>query len=161
MKKLRLLITKKCEKNCKECCNKNLDLDALPVVSTFQPYEEIMLTGGEPMLEPMLVSTTIDIIHQQSNAKIYIYTSLLSFLFISFICRADGATITLHDQEDYEQFKLYNDNLCGLGKEGKSIHVNVFNNVDITGIKRENLIIKYVDWTKDCPLPKDEVFMRI
>ena len=52
MRKLRLLFTKDCNRNCPGCCNKDWDLDSLPVCTDFTPYDLVMITGGEPMLYP-------------------------------------------------------------------------------------------------------------
>lgn len=52
MRKLRLLFTKDCNRDCPGCCNKDWDLDHLPVCADFKPYDLVMITGGEPMLYP-------------------------------------------------------------------------------------------------------------
>ena len=49
MKKLRLLFTQICNRRCEGCCNKDWELDKLEQVSHFN-YDEILLTGGEPLL---------------------------------------------------------------------------------------------------------------
>ena len=49
MKKIRLIITKDCPNNCLKCCNKNFDLDSLPIVKDYD-CDELIITGGEPMI---------------------------------------------------------------------------------------------------------------
>ena len=48
--KLRLLLLDDCNRNCPGCCNRDWDLQALPLCQDYTPYRLIMLTGGEPML---------------------------------------------------------------------------------------------------------------
>ena len=67
MKKLRLLITEKCNRKCEGCCNLDWDLQNLPVCTSFKGYDEILLTGGEPQLEPVLILSTVEKIKQQNK----------------------------------------------------------------------------------------------
>ncbi len=59
-KKLRLLVTTRCPNKCPMCCNNLWDFDKLPIVDRWN-YEEIMITGGEPLLFgdelPILISS--------------------------------------------------------------------------------------------------------
>ena len=53
-KKLRLLVTTKCPNKCPMCCNNSWDFSSLPVVDRWD-YEEIMITGGEPLIHTNMV----------------------------------------------------------------------------------------------------------
>ncbi len=76
MKKLRLILFKACDRNCECCCNKDFDIDSLPIERNFKDYDLIMLTGGEPMLNVLKVMFAIDSIRAQNNkANIYLYTA--------------------------------------------------------------------------------------
>ena len=48
-KKLRLLVTAKCHNKCPMCCNNQFDFEKIPVVDRLD-YDEISITGGEPLL---------------------------------------------------------------------------------------------------------------
>ena len=69
------------------CCNNQFDFDKLKRVEHFD-YDEIMITGGEPLLFPNRVAelaraikTTDSILYPQEKApKIYVYTSVASYL---------------------------------------------------------------------------------
>ena len=80
MKKLRLLVTDKCNRNCEMCCNKNYNLEALP---RFNPidigeYDEIILTGGEPLLLKENLLKYIEILKNiNCNIPIYLYTTTI------------------------------------------------------------------------------------
>ena len=160
MKKLRLLVTEKCNRNCQKCCNKQYDLKNLPICKDYTPYGEISLTGGEPMLVPQIVRTIILKIRTTNPCPIYLYTakvdkiqSVLSTLFF-----IDGIVLTLHKQKDVKPFLLLNKLLPGGCR--KSLRLNVFREVKLPDRDFNKWRIKEVEWITNCPLPKDEVFMR-
>jgi pyruvate-formate lyase-activating enzyme len=159
--KLRLLLNADCNRTCKGCCNKDWDLTSLPQVSSFAGYDTIILTGGEPMLYPELIRATVARIRSESDAPIVLYTAwredaqaLAEMLKI-----VDGITLTLHTRKDTEPFERLSRLVA---KQGKSLRLNVFHGVsvgdgDVSGWK----VKKEIRWIKDCPLPEDEVFMRL
>lgn len=171
-KKLRLLVTTKCPNKCPMCCNNSWDFDKLPVVDRWD-YDEIMITGGEPLLYANSVIDLTKYIIAGSRfvgypkPKIYIYTSYVSFLEITATLQlADGMVLTLHKEEDVESFKLIN-NLFLKHKvysSNKSLRLNLFpdmkallpNNIDLSLWK-----VKDMEWIKDCPVPEGEDFRRI
>ena len=171
-KKLRLLVTKECNRHCPLCCNKHYDLDALPKVGTFAGYDEILLTGGEPMLDYQLVNKTVSTIRiENKKAKIYMYTAKTDLpfqLLLMLLLKLNGITITLHGQEDvpyFVDFVIMLHMVYGVSVP-RSLRVSVFKHVDIT--KHRELIkccgwkIKdNLTWQKECPLPNGEVFMRL
>jgi hypothetical protein len=164
MKKLRLLITKQCNRNCEGCCNKEYDLDALPICTSFNGYDEIILTGGEPMLKVDTVLKVIKKIRKENSlAKIYMYTAKADVLgeIYNILDAVDGMTLTLHEQTDVEDFLDFQEHYFYFGK--KSLRLNVFDGVYLP--KSINLnywkVRKNIKWIKNCPLPKDEVFMRL
>lgn len=163
MVKLRLLLLAECNRACKGCCNKNWDLSALPVCTSFSGYEQVILTGGEPLLEPDLVREAVAEIRRQTRAPIYLYTAWRNdpWLLHNILTLVDGVTLTLHTRKDVEPFKAFNKILRVMGCSGKSLRLNVFHGVslgdeDVSAweVKRD------IRWIKDCPLPTDEVFMR-
>ena len=162
MKKLRLLVTEACNNHCEGCCNKDWDLASLPVIKSYTGYDEILLTGGEPMIDVPAVSRIIHLARTQSKAKIYLYTAdtgrpVTLCILLSII---DGLTVTLHHQKDVRTFKRF---LGYLGKdnEDKSLRLNIFKGVKLGDLDVSEWTVKNdIEWVKDCPLPKDEVFMR-
>ena len=136
MKKLRLVLFEACNRKCPGCCNKDWDLKNLPVCNSFEGYDEILLTGGEPMLSPGLIAATICNIRWQSNAKVFVYTAktdspidLLGILML-----ADGITITIHDQNDVKGFESFAHLLSltkGFATTGfRSLRVNIFKGIN-------------------------------
>lgn len=161
--KLRLLITEDCHRNCKDCCNKDWDLKNLPVEHDFSKYETIMLTGGEPMLYPYLIKRIIKEIRKVNDCPIILYTAYVHDVsaIIHIIDSIDGMTVTLHRNSDVYDFKSLDSlfRYCKIKK--KSLRLNVFKDVLINPNDFPMWNIKTnVEWIKNCPLPKDEVFKR-
>ena len=174
MKKLRLLLTSDCNRNCEGCCNKDWDLDSLPVCTDYSGYNEIMITGGEPMLYPEKIRECTSKIWGSISLKwdnifkkspcVYLYTAwtkrpieLIDLLMVRWI---DGLTLTLHNQDDVNGFENLNERLM-VYKFKYSLRLNVFKGVDLSGIDLSLWKVKdNIEWIKDCLLPEDEVFMR-
>lgn len=163
MKKLRLLITKECDKHCRGCCNKQWDLDKLPVCKSYKGYDEIMITGGEPLLDPLLVERVIENISSTNHkAKIILYTGN-PFLLACFAVSIPeislyGITLTLHNNLDAKIFRMFEDKI---EIEGASLRLNVFKGVKIPTLYNPGNVKDNITWIKNCPLPKNEIFMRL
>ncbi len=163
--KLRLLLFEECNRNCKGCCNRDWNLKSLPIETDFHGYSEILLTGGEPMLNPVLIINTVKSIRDQNTAaKIYLYTAKVDNwqALLSVLHYVDGITVTLHRQSDVPPF-LYLDSLLYKKNFIGSFRVNIFRRVDanISIIKQHWKVKDNMEWVKNCPLPKDEVFKRL
>jgi len=164
MRSLRLLVTEKCHRSCEGCCNKDHDLAALPVVDWSEQFETIMLTGGEPLLEGQLPKT-IELLKNlaMNEAKLIVYTSL-SRNVPKILNLVDGVTLTLHEQSDVEPFLNLNEMIIWrLGTGSKSLRLNVFDGIQIpSNVNLSRWKVKdNIHWIKNCPLPSNEVFMRV
>ena len=164
MKTLRLVLFEECNRRCEGCCNKDWDLGNLEVCRSYKEYNEIVLTGGEPMLMPEFVKHVVKKIRQEnSEAKIYMYTAKVDTKEIYDVLKIiDGITVTLHEQEDVEPFLSLDTELYYRHHATKSLRVNVFSNVkfDKNFIFMPWKIKDKIEWIKDCPLPENEVLMR-
>lgn len=163
--KLRLLLTEECNRSCKGCCNKGWDLSSIPVCISYEGFEEILITGGEPLIKPGLLFATIINIRMVTDTPIYIYTAYREdparlWRFLSLV---DGITLTLHTKKDVAAFKELNDMVIRYLPAGsKSLRLNVFKGIELTGIDTSRWIVKKdMVWIKDCPLPENEEFMRV
>jgi len=165
MKKLRLLLFEKCDRNCDGCCNKDWDLSSLETEDNFNQYDIVMLTGGEPMLSTSIIIDTVYKIRKQSNALVYLYTAKTepTSLLINILSIIDGVTITLHEQNDVSKFLILNDALIKIPNiNDKSLRLNIFDNINIDTSKLYLWAIKdKIKWIKNCPLPENEVFKRV
>lgn len=166
-KKLRLLVTKKCNRNCPGCCNKQYDIKNLPVATDFCSYEEIMITGGEPVLFLGQVDRLVRAIRLLNSVcggsipKIYIYTALTQLESIAdALDLSDGITFTLHSQEDAIWLSGYSHLLKSY--QGRSVRLNVFEGIKLSEkIIQSGCQINYKTWQKECPIPEGEDFKRL
>ena len=75
---IHLFITNKCTHNCKNCCNKQYDIDKIPVITVdeLKYADTVLLTGGEPfMLVDYLEDFAKMLKHGFTNIKqLYVYT---------------------------------------------------------------------------------------
>jgi len=163
MKKLRLLVTKKCHRNCPLCVNKQWDLNKLPTWEVISPYEEIVITGGEPLLFPTKLKLLLQEIRYLSNwVKLFLYTTKTDGL-LDVLPLVNGVTLTLHEQRDVEPFIRLNKELLDSRLHiGKSLRLKVFDGIVLPegeDFKVWNIVP--TEWLEDCPLPEEEEFRRL
>lgn len=155
--KLRLLLFEECNRSCPGCCNRDWDLQALPVCQDFTPYRIIMLTGGEPMLHPEIVRAAVAEIRRQTKAPIYLYTAMTQGLD-ELMPLLDGVTLTLHAPCDYLPFWRFDQSARNL--DGKSLRLNIFEEVGPVASSERWQVKDHMAWIPNCPLPQGEVLMR-
>jgi molybdenum cofactor biosynthesis enzyme MoaA len=162
--KLRLLITKKCDRNCTGCCNNDWDLDNLPLAKLYGKnveYSEILITGGEPLLQPKLIKEFCDHLKTgRFKTPVYIYTACTDVdILYDVLKHCDGLTVTLHTQEDGIEF--FGSDYHSFPKE-KSLRLNVFEGITVPEEAGRTAwkIKDNICWIKNCPLPKNEVFRK-
>jgi organic radical activating enzyme len=168
MKKARVLLWETCNRNCDGCCNKEWDLKALPKVGMKElaKYDEIILTGGEPMIYPEELLFIANGLRKKFPTKtLYLYTAKVdNVLWQQVMNMFDGVCVTLHEQADVTQFEVWA--LNARESHVMSKRLNVFKEVHLSEMMREKIkkagwIIKdEMEWIKDCPLPNDEEFVR-
>lgn len=169
-RKLRLLVTTDCPNKCPMCCNNSWNFDELPRVRDFD-YDEVMITGGEPLLFPGKVEELARSIRtlnpimypEEDTPKVYIYTSIAHWSPVTKVLGSiDGIVITPHDKKAVEDFILLNSILKGGTK--CSLRLNLFKNIRDMLPKDIDLSmwkVKDMEWIKDCPVPKGEDFRRL
>lgn len=174
-RKLRLLVTTMCHNSCPKCCNKQYDMSKVPVLDRFD-YDEVCITGGEPMLNPPRVKRIATMFKSTAdamgkNVKVYLYTARMdpANLFDMVVRRSilDGVVVTPHSADDIKEFKYLNwrlneedlrklPNLC-------SLRLNLFSDVK-EQLRGENLSywkVKDMEWLDECPVPEGEDFRKI
>lgn len=165
---LRLIYTPICNRNCAGCCNKDFDLPNLPRPTHFD-YDEIFITGGEPLLFYDEVVGFIKALRLITKAKIYLYTAHIAcgsaMALVDMIKITDGITLTLHEERDWGYFLQFEfatkDNPEYF--EGKSLRLNIFKEVnpDLTKISPKWRVKSDIEWIENCPLPTNEVLMKV
>jgi len=160
--KARLLVTYDCLKDCEGCCNKLWKGNPPQVIESFDGYEEILITGGEPLLFPYKLWDLIDEIRKISKAKIYVYTSAGKnpVALMKTIKKSNGICLTLHDKKDADDFYAFLRIYAGFDFSGKSLRLNIFKGIGMPEITNWK-IKRNVEWLENCPLPEGEVFLRL
>lgn len=181
-KKLRLLVTTKCHNSCPMCCNKQFDLNNLPVVDRWD-YDEIILTGGEPLSSIKKVRYLITLIESIKTiqkaqglplSKVYVYTSTHHpNLMRKILPYVDGITYIPHNVKEIHTVINFNQHILLLKEYNpayigkKSFKLNLFPDIKET-IERVTKLrffsswtIHEIQWIKDCPIPEGEDFRRI
>lgn len=175
-RRLRLLVTARCPNRCPMCCNRKYDLKALPVVDRWD-YDEISLTGGEPLMfeRPLAAKLagsirTIAAAQGIPRPRIYLYTACFD------VCRLadaawcfDGITLTPHRTSDIKGLCILTDILrkeltLHPPASPPSLRLNLFPEIRADLPETLDLSIwkvKDVVWSADCPLPAGEDFRRI
>ena len=149
--KLLLLTTKQCHRNCRWCCNKFRNLEALSICNSYKGYEEIIITGGEPTLFSDQVVSLVKMIRQEnSTALLTLYTTRTENLpkmgevF-------DKIFFTIHSRPQIEDL---------IEVEKKFMKkVQILSFVEVSEIFPDAVKLQ---WEKTpFPIPGDEVFMRL
>jgi len=136
----------------------------------------IILTGGEPLLEPDFVIQVIDEIRAQNlSVPIILYTAKVDDLYairdILMHRRSEGTglnglTVTIHEDKDRVSFNHFNFVLNSIRKQHgmfskHTFRLNVFKGVKMNLLSTVGWTVKSnITWIKNCPLPDNEVFMR-
>ena len=170
-KKLRLLVTAFCPNKCPMCCNNSWDFSKLPIVDRWD-YNEIMITGGEPLCFPDRISNLLYSVRQvlkveQKHPKIYLYTANAEYdIWAQVLEYLDGIVYTPHKIGDIESFVTLNQWLLANKSHYSKIsfRLNLFEDMEKLLPKDIDLslwAVKHMTWVKDCPVPEGEDFKRI
>jgi len=172
MKKLRLMVTDKCPRNCELCCNKHENnVKLIAEAPVYEPgkekYEEILVTGGEPMYMDNLTVILSKLKAQNPHTDLYLYTAGnddASSLYMTMFY-LDGLCLTLHTQEDVEHFKdfvfLINTSPIPEHFKKMSLRLNIFKGIKVPKELTKRWVVKSnIEWELNCPLPEGEVFMK-
>jgi len=168
--KLRLLVTKSCDRKCPGCCNQDWDLDGLERLdfSEIREYSEILITGGEPMLYPTQLMHFLRKINDYAPwVRVYMYTARTKrpAELVGVMAWLDGLTLTLHTRDDADRFMDFKRCMPAKWLDSKSLRLNVFKEVEMDDVILDIIgkgweVKNNMEWIKDCPLPEGEVFKK-
>lgn len=161
---IHIMITNLCDRNCAYCCNKQYDVNEIPVVTNeeLEEAENIFLTGGEPFAYADPCTTAAFLKGTYPNIKkVYVYTNayeLYEYLYKreKNLWGIDGLTISIKDKRDLEVFKdlVYHRQVF---LRRNNIRVYVFNDMEVDPyfktFKRE--------WQKEFVAAPDSIFRRV
>jgi len=130
-------------------------------------YDNIIITGGEPLLFP---ENLLKLIHNirlvNFNIPIYLYTSIFnpSTANKNILTFLSGITFTVHNRIYFNEFLDLKKYLDEVPLEPYSKRLHIF--TDFGQLTEANLYgwnVRFVTWKKDfeCKLPEHEQFMRL
>ncbi len=113
---IHLMVNRFCGNSCPLCCNKQYDLDTVPVatVEELKAAHTVLLTGGDPFAVQNITDFCSHLRHEYSNIKhVYIYTSGWCMFFNKefrrypeqFFGNVDGINFSPKTKADYEAIK--------------------------------------------------------
>ena len=174
MTKVRLVLWKDCHQRCAGCCNKDWDIDNLPVVTAehLANASKVLLTGGEPLLYPIKVHDVVRWLRTEyPGLKIYVYTAKIWPINwpMHLLAAVDGMTITVHNSksanlrvDELGQFVSLLRKPENRFLLNRSLRLNLFKGVDLGGINVSMFKVKKdIEWIPNCPLPDGEVLVRL
>lgn len=162
MKTARLIVTTKCKKKCTLCCNKSID----PIILSDENFhrlfrrkifEEICITGGEPMLFP---DKTLELL-KFLKGHLILYTAHPTDRLFEMIPYLIGITITVHSKADVKLTEKFLEKYAKIDPCIPVIRLNIFDNIKVKIPKIRWMEVKHIKWVKDCPLPKHEVLFKL
>lgn len=165
---IHLLVTPLCNRNCKYCCNKQYDMNTIPIVSEeeLRAAHTLCLTGGEPFAyaNPVAIAKYYKF-HYSNIEHIYVYTNAVELYrwlvnndykdcnFSSL----DGLNISIKSEADLIAFDLMV-RTYRIKTPGNRLYV--FDNLWPQDIP-ENFEVFKREWQKDFVPANDSIFRRI
>lgn len=159
--KLRLVLWAHCNRACQGCCNESYDLTKIDMWEGDGEWDEISVTGGEPLLFPKNTEKVLEwigLLHPRS--KVWLYTSPNTERQVTDLLKmqwlVDGITWTVHDRDDLELFAKY----CLSFSLTRSMRVNVFKavgEINESKLSPRWKVKQGIEWIKDYPLPEGEI----
>lgn len=107
--KARVIVTYNCPRHCENCCNVHIGNVPEVKFEDLLKYEELVITGGEPML---LAPRVVEMIHRLREngyeGKIWLYTSCVKisrWADRAVLNEVDGITYTLHHMPSQDDLR--------------------------------------------------------
>lgn len=163
----RLLITRKCNRNCPGCCNKDVSLMSqarhVADLGCVTDRRAVCITGGEPMMDPSRALRIVRRIRELNpTAAVYLYTALWPHSRSAVaLCEAvDGIHYTLHGDataDDVEGFEAFQEwALFADGERSLRLYIDSKMQGTVTLIPHLWARVELKPWMDRCPLPDGE-----
>jgi organic radical activating enzyme len=169
-KTARLIVTYNCNRSCPGCCNTHGNtVRKIENIEELLGYEEIILTGGEPMLLGFKLLDFIYRIHDlKFKGNIYLYTAYWNDANMNYrelLQLVDGITFTIHaeaNDKDIISLKRLSE-YSRLRESNFSsrliIDSRVYEKYDLSNIELTNWdVIRKLQWKDYCePAPNEDL----
>ena len=157
-KTARVIVTLACNRKCPGCCNETIGkVASIGDISVLSDYEEVVITGGEPMLNPDSLLRFIKALKKQNKQqRVYLYTACLSIDdYGKILDRLDGTTVTLHAEatdDDIRNLKYMSYNLYGENLDMRLfIDRRVYEKYDLSNICLKTWdVVRKLEWKEKC-----------
>lgn len=168
-KTARVIVTYDCPRNCPNCCNKHIGNVPKVKFEDLLKYEELVITGGEPM---MIGPRVVEMVHRLRtngfSGNIWLYTAELNtkrWADKSILAEVSGITYTLHyeyTQRDITLLRRLTEYLHTMGTS------NMHNRLMIDSRLKDEFnwadfqldswdCVRWLEWKDDeCPVPENE-----
>jgi len=165
---IHLMVTDKCYRKCKYCCNKQYDINSIPYATDdeLKHAKNIYITGGEPFIfsSPSLIAR--DLKWNYSNIKnVIVYTNAFELsLYLKYVDKPfeyiDGLDISIKNFKDKVYFRhelRENSAIQNLSHN----RIYVFDNL-ITDFDTRGTNFEYIEreWQKNFTPADDSIFRR-
>lgn len=177
MKKARVMVTQVCNRSCTYCCNTEamMTLAQAKKLDEIRGFDEVMITGGEPLLKPEATEAILDVLRRNNpDASFYLYTAWCpsghNAVLESILGKLDGIQYTLHTNSremDIERFARMQILIGGRrwGGDAGPFSARLY---IVPGMWQSfELRPDYWDriekkpWVEDCPLPEGETLFTL
>lgn len=115
-KTARIIITLDCNRNCPYCVNKYehiikraKEVNEYDLGDAFSGYDELVITGGEPLLNIGRTEKILKKLCALYDSKIYLYTALYHEGLYRIMNYIDGLTYTVHSMDDWVDYDAFHD----------------------------------------------------
>lgn len=160
----RVIVTYKCNRNCPGCCNSKLfNVRKVNNISELKDYEEVVLTGGEPMLfADSLLKLIKELRRQNRIQKIFLYTACMEMdNYTKILNQLDGITVTLHAEatdNDIRNLKYMSEKLYGEYLDMRLfIDKRVYDKYDLSNICMKTWdVVRKLQWKEKCEPAENE-----
>ncbi len=168
-KTARVIVTYKCNRSCPGCCNVHGNaIRKIGSINELLEYEEVVITGGEPML---LGWKLLDFIRKLRrigfSGKIYMYSAWWSKKIhdIHILQCVDGITYTLHSEmndDDISRYKELSDILWAIDSLDNRLFVDerTWDRFHASENRRTRpwKEVRKLEWKAECnPAPNEEL----
>lgn len=177
-KTARVLVTTKCNRKCPGCANENFvpseSCNLMYSITELRKYQDLIITGGEPMLRADAVINFIDSARKQlqSGERVYMYSSTIdvnNFDHLLVLGMLDGITFTVHYEANLKDILM----VKALSNQVKAVKRIMGDDWTARLLLDSRLpekyelsnwglehwdMVKWLEWKEDgdCPLPEHE-----
>ena len=171
MKKARVIVTLKCNRDCENCCNKEevfKQHKILTDINDLLSYDEIIITGGEPILLCGMLINYLYYLRGKYKKLIFLYSALYNNEqeYIDILRVVSGLHFTLHNEakdKEIDELKklsslllkykdIYKHLSLRLAIDNRLYDKYDFSNINFSGWS----VVRKMKWLVNAPLPKDE-----